>query len=102
MHVDNFVNQGYNEKFTPKLFHAGFIFLNFILYTFWFSFPLVIYCLFVHTKDYHYLVFFFIINKQYVYIYMYVILNFQRYTVGIQNLVCIRKDTDTWFDILYR
>lgn len=46
--------------------------------------------------------FFFIINKQYVYIYMYVILNFQRCTVGMQKLVCIRKDTDTWFDILYR
>lgn len=33
---------------------------------------------------------------------MYVILNFQRCTVGMQKLVCIRKDTDTWFDILYR
>lgn len=33
---------------------------------------------------------------------MYVILNFQRCTVGMQTLVCIRKDTDTWFDILYR
>lgn len=85
----------------------GLIFLNFILYVpsflyVWFSFPLVIFCLFVHTKDYHYLGFFLIINKQYVYIYMYVILNFQRCTVGMQNLVCIRKDTDTWFDILYR
>lgn len=57
---------------------------------------------FVHMKDDHYLVFFFIIYKQYVFIYMYVILNFQRCTVGMQNLVCIRKDTDTWFDILYR
>lgn len=33
---------------------------------------------------------------------MYVILNFQRCTVGMQKLVCIHKDTDTWLDILYR
>lgn len=33
MHVENFVNQGYNEKFTPKLFHAGFnIFKFYFIY----------------------------------------------------------------------
>lgn len=99
-----------NEKFRPKQFHAGFNFLNFILYTFIFIY--LVFISFSHILSVFryerlslpgiFILFFFNIGKQYVYMYMYIILDLQRCTVGIQTLVCIHQDTQTWFDILYR
>lgn len=108
MHVENFVNQGYNEKFTPKLFYAGFnifkfyfIYLHFYMFGFHFLWSYFV-CLYIRKIIITWY-FFFIINKQYVYIYMYVILNFQRCTVGMQNIKILTHglifciDSKHWF-----
>lgn len=106
MYVENFVSHMANEKFRPKQFHAGFNFyLIYFHFHVWFSFPLVIFCLYIRKIiiTWYFYYYFYIGIKQYVYMYIYV-LDLQRCTEGIQRYtgICLHKDTETQFDILYR